>query len=213
MNFDEKKQLLIVAALCGLIFCGEFAIGWGLSSENAEIKQSLFQLETRQASAQDKINRIPEMTEKSHTLSQIVREYTAILPEKDEVLRDVFVDTITGLSRDSGLTIEGAEPLEVTKKVVRGSKRRGKSPVVAEAKQSFTRHKYRFQFTGEFSQLHRFINNVENHPRFLRIDGIELLPSGQGSGLVSASFPVKNLAVEISTYVYDEPKLQLEEIQ
>ena len=213
MKFDEKKQLLIVTALCGLVFCGEFAIGWGLSKDNSEISESLFQLDQRQASAQDKIARIPEMQGKAHTLSQIVREYTAILPEKDEVLRDAFVDTITGLSRDAGLVIQGAEPVDIEKKTIRSSRRRSKTPTITEQKQDFIRHKYRFELLGEFSQLHRFINSVENHPRFLRVDGIELLPSEQGADLVSASHPIKKPVVEISTYVYDEPKLQMEEIQ
>ena len=213
MKFDEKKQLLIVTALCGLVFCGEFAIGWCLSKDNSEISESLFQLDQRQASAQDKIARIPEMQGKAHTLSQIVREYTAILPEKDEVLRDAFVDTITGLSRDAGLVIQGAEPVDIEKKTIRSARRRSKTPTITEQKQDFIRHKYRFELLGEFSQLHRFINSVENHPRFLRVDGIELLPSEQGADLVSASHPIKKLVVEISTYVYDEPKLQMEEIQ
>jgi len=213
MNFDEKKQLLIVTALCGLVFCGEFAIGWGLSRENSEIRENLFNLEARQASAQEKIERIPEMQEKAHTLSQIVREYTAILPEKDEVLRDSFVDTITGLSRDAGLVIQGAEPIQIDNKPVRSSRRRAKTAPVPSVKEDFSRHKYRFELLGEFSQLHRFINSVENHPRFLRVDGIELLPSGEGSELVSASHPIKKLVVEISTYVYDEPRSEMEEIQ
>lgn len=213
MNFDEKKQLLIVAALCGLVFCGEFAIGWGLSKENSKIHENLVSLDQRQASAQEKIARIPEMQKKAQTLSQIVREYTAILPEKDEVLRDAFVDTITSLSRDAGLVVQGAEPLEVEKKSIRPQRRRARNATVETVKQDFIRHKYRFEFLGEFAQLHRFINSVENHPRFLRVDGVELFPSGQGSDLVSASHPVKKLVVEISTYVYDEPQAKMEGIQ
>ncbi|MGE4601994.1 MAG: hypothetical protein AAEJ65_03730 [Planctomycetota bacterium] len=213
MKFDEKKQLLIVAALCGLVFCGEFAIGWGLSTENSKINGLIFQLDSRQVSAQEKIARIPQMQGKAKTLSQIVREYTAILPEKDAVLRDAFVDTITGLSRDAGLVIQGAEPLDIKSTTIRSSRKRSKKSTVARQKQDFIRHKYRFELLGEFSQLHRFINSVENHPRFLRIDGIELLPTGGGTDLVSASHPIKKLAVEISTYVYDEPQIQMEEIQ
>jgi Tfp pilus assembly protein PilO len=211
MKFDEKKQLLIVAAFCGLIFCGEFAIGWGLKTDNNVISQVLSDLDSREASAQEKIARIPQMKDKARSLSRIVSEYTAILPEKDEVRRDAFVDTITALCRDSGLTILVAEPLQVLKKgtAVRGRK---KAEVVAE-KDPFTRHKYRFEMSGEFAQLHRFINSVENHPRFLRVDGIELFPSGDDNGLVSASEPIKRLAVVISTYVYDEPSVQMEAIQ
>jgi Tfp pilus assembly protein PilO len=95
---------------------------------------------------------------------------------------------------------------------VKAPKRRVPDQVVEE-KEAFTRHKYRFEMTGEFSQLHRFINSVENHPRFLRVDGIQLFPLGDREDLISASEPTKLLTVEISTYVYDEPNSQLEAIQ
>jgi hypothetical protein len=95
---------------------------------------------------------------------------------------------------------------------VKAPKRRVPDQVVEE-KEAFTRHKYRFEMTGEFSQLHRFINSVENHPRFLRVDGIQLFPLGDREDLISASEPTKLLIVEISTYVYDEPKSQMEAIQ
>ena len=209
MNFDEKKQLLIIAAFCGLVFCGEFVVGWGLKSDNDAIDAQLVELDSREAAAEAKIATISEMKEKANDLSNIVRDYTAILPQKDEVLQDAFVDTITGLCRSSGLTILTAVPMKVR---VKAPKRRVPDQVVEE-KEAFTRHKYRFEMTGEFSQLHRFINSVENHPRFLRVDGIQLFPLGDREDLISASKPTKLLTVEISTYVYDEPKSQMEAIQ
>ncbi|MDE0960528.1 MAG: type 4a pilus biogenesis protein PilO [Planctomycetota bacterium] len=209
MKLDEKKQLLIIAAFCGLVFCGEFVIGWGLKSDNDALDAQLVKLDTRKASAEAKIVTIPEMKEKASVLSNIVRDYTAILPQKDEVMQDAFVDTITGLCRSSGLTILTAVPMTVR---VKSPKRRIPNQVVEE-KEAFTRHKYRFEMTGEFSQLHRFINSVENHPRFLRVDGIQLFPVGDRSDLVTASQPTKLLTVEISTYVYDEPRTQMEAIQ
>ncbi len=212
MNFDEKKQLLIVAVFCGFLFVGELTIGWTLKSENDEIAGRLSALEARKASAQAKIRTIPMMQDKAESLSSIVRDYTAILPEKDEVRRDAFVDTITGLCRDSGLTIVKAEPVKVLEKA-RVVSRRDARNAVPQAKEAFTRHKYRFEMTGEFSQLHRFINSVENHPRFLRVDGIELFPSGDSTGLEAASSPDKRLSVMISTYVYEDTKKSLEAIQ
>ncbi len=51
MKLDEKKQLLIIAAFCGLVFCGEFVVGWGLKSDNDAIDAQLVALDTRKAAA------------------------------------------------------------------------------------------------------------------------------------------------------------------
>ena len=63
MKLDEKKQLLIIAAFCGLVFCGEFVVGWGLKSDNDAIDAQLVALDTRKAAAEAKIATISEMKE------------------------------------------------------------------------------------------------------------------------------------------------------
>ena len=45
MNLDEKKQLIILAAVCGVFFCIEVVVGWNLSSKNSETRLVLEQLE------------------------------------------------------------------------------------------------------------------------------------------------------------------------
>ncbi|HCW43817.1 MAG: type 4a pilus biogenesis protein PilO [Planctomycetia bacterium] len=211
MNMDEKKQLITLAVVCGVFFCVELVVGWNLSTENSITRTKLEELEKRKVSAQTKLNTIPEMRKKAADLSEIVSDYTAILPEIDEVRRDAFVDTITTLCKDSGLTILEAVP--VSTEVRKSSRMVRPVPGQVAVHPPFQRHKYRFEMQGEFSQFHRFINSVESHPRFLRVDGVELYPLDQGEGLSSASDPKKRLAIEISTYVYDEVKVSVKEIQ
>ena len=151
MNLDEKKQLIILAVVCGAFFCVEVVVGWNLSRENSSTRERLTLSEERETSALKKKQRIPEMTETARELAQIVSEYTEILPQEDEVRRDAFVDTITKLCKESGLTITGAEPVALDERTpARG--RRGKSPVNVQVQEPFQRHKYRFEMTGEFNQ-------------------------------------------------------------
>ena len=118
MNMDEKKQLIVLAAICGVFFCIEMVVGWNLSSKNSETRSALEQLEAREASALLKKDRIPDLVNELQELEGIVEEYTEILPREDEVLRDAFVDTITQLCKESGLVVTGAEPVAVEEKPV-----------------------------------------------------------------------------------------------
>ena len=212
MNMDEKKHLIFLAVICGAIFCIEVVVGWNLSSENSAIRYRLSKLEERETSALKKKQRIPEMTVTAEDLAQIVSEYTEILPQEDEVRRDAFVDTITNLCKESGLTITGAEPVDLkVRKPARGIRVINKTTVPVS--KPFQRHKYRFEMTGEFNQFHRFLNSVENHPRFLRVDGFDLFPVDRSDDLVAASQPLKQFTIEISTYVYEEKTVSSKEVQ
>ncbi|MGB1661566.1 MAG: hypothetical protein ACPHP7_07365 [Planctomycetota bacterium] len=211
MNMDEKKQLIVLAAICGVFFCIEMVVGWNLSSKNSETRSTLEQLEAREASALLKKDRIPDLVSELQELEGIVEEYTEILPREDEVLRDAFVDTITQLCKESGLVVIGAEPVAVEGVA---SPQRGRAvPASGNATRQFQRHKYRFEMLGEFSQFHRFVNLVENHTRFLRVDSFDLFPIDRSDDLSAASHPKKNFTIEISTYVYKEKSVNAKEIQ
>jgi Tfp pilus assembly protein PilO len=211
MNLDEKKQLIILAAVCGVFFCIEVVVGWNLSSKNSETRLVLEQLEAREASALVKKDRIPDLERELSDLEEIVEEYTEILPREDEVLRDAFVDTITQLCKESGLVVTGAEPVSVEQF---SSPQRGRvNPAAAKVVPPFQRHKYRFEMIGEFSQFHRFVNLVENHTRFLRVDAFNLFPIDRSDDLSAASKPHKNFTIEISTYVYKEKTVDSKEMQ
>lgn len=210
MNMDEKKQLFILAAICGVFFCLEMVVGWNLSSKNSETRKTLEVLEAKEASALLKRERIPDLVRELKDLEEIVEEYTEILPREDEVLRDVFVDTITQLCKESGLVVTGAEPVAVEQN---DTPRRGVKPQVKVVSKPFERHKYRFELVGEFSQFHRFVNLVENHTRFLRVDAFDLFPIDRSDDLSAATQPKKRFTIEISTYVYEEKTVAAKEIQ
>lgn len=211
MNMDEKKQLIILAVVCGVFFCIEVVVGWNLSSKNSDFRGKLEELESREASALLKKDRIPGLVNELQELEGIVAEYTEILPREDEVLRDAFVDTITQLCKESGLVITGAEPVAV--EPVTNQKRGRSATAQTSSSQQFQRHKYRFEMQGDFNHFHRFVNLVENHTRFLRIDSFDLFPIDRSDDLSAASKPEKSFTIEISTYVYEEKSVNAKELQ
>ena len=217
MKLNENKQLVLVVGAFALLFAGEIALGWMVSSDRASWKQEIDRIDADQAFAETKIAQVPHLRERARELSGIVRDYTAILPSPDEVRQDAFLDDITALSQEAGLLIDSAGPVVVKELAVGRNPRAGSSSTVNSADR-FHRHKYRFTMRGSFHDLHRFINRVENHKRFLQIDSISIQSvededpaSWQGEiDWAAAPSEVRSLSLEISTYTYEEKDLNPE---
>lgn len=211
MKLNENKQLFLVVGAFALLFAGEIALGWMVSSDRTSLQGELDRIAEDQAFAEAKIAQIPRLRERALELSGIVREYTAILPSPDEVRQDAFLDDISALSQESGLLIESAGPVVVKEVSVGRGPAAAKNPA-ASSSDRFHRHKYRFTMRGSFHNLHRFINRVENHKRFLQVDTISVQSFEEEDPATwqgeidwdAAPSEVKSLSVEISTYTYEE---------
>lgn len=211
MKLTEKQQLIAILAGAGVLILGEIAFAWVNVAERGDIRTELAALESRQATADSKLAQIPQLRRRARELSEIVDQYTEILPRDDEVSPDAFLDDITSFCKEVGLEITAAQPMEVKQEVKSNARNRqlpGGQKAQAEPPKTFVRHKYRFEMIGEFSALHRFVNGVENHTRFLQIDQLSLEPLGGDKGakkedeLARARSPRKAFTVEISTYTY-----------
>lgn len=212
MKLTEKQQLVAIITCASLLVVGELSFAYMNYSNRGELDTELAALETRQRGAESKIAQIPELQRRARDLSEIVDQYTEILPREDEVSPDAFLDDISGLCREVGLAITSATPIEVKQESKKQRPRRpvpgGAANEAKEPPKSFIRHKYRFEMEGEFRALHRFVNGVENHTRFLQVDAIEIKPltaakkSGKQNELELSREPRKAVTVEVSTYTY-----------
>jgi len=81
--------------------------------------------------------------------------------------------------------------------------------------ENFIRHRYKFKLLGTVPDFIEFVNKIENHTRFLKVDTIKIRPlgtleeSGEDLGekpdddeLTAASEPVKEIELTVSTYTY-----------
>ena len=210
MKLTEKQQLIGILTVAGVLVIGEIAFAFMNYSDRDELNTELQALETRQTAAEAKLAQIPHLQRRARELSDIVDQYTEILPREDEVSPDAFLDDISGLCAEVGLEVASAQPIEV-KVEQKSNKNRRRSPKgkAAEKKtpKSFLQHKYRFEMEGEFPALMRFVNGVENHTRFLQVDYLSIENiKGKGSGKMDdyqlSQNPRKALVVEVSTYTY-----------
>ncbi len=210
MKLTEKQQLIAIIVGSAILVLGEITFALLSYSDRGELRTELETLEHRQVLAEGKLVLIPQLQLRAQEMSEIVEQYTEILPREDEVSPDAFLDDISALCKEVGLEITSAQPIAV--KVEQKKRVRGRTPQQARNEtpppaKNFVQHKYRFEMEGDFSALHRFINGVENHTRFLQVDHLlieQLASKGRNnqSKLERSQNPRKALTVEVSTYTY-----------
>lgn len=211
-NLNNKQQLALIIGVFSLVLIGEGVFAYLCWNNRAKAQSSLTRLDRDEKSAKEKKERIPNLNEESAELANIIEEYVKILPSESEVGYDDFLEDVDGFTKDTGLQIRRATSVEIVPpKSKRDPKKKGKT---VEEKNSFVQHKYRFELTGTFLGLLKFINAIENHSRFLQVDKIDIAAAGSERGdklseqVARAEEPEKSIMVEISTYTYSKPQIE-----
>ena len=150
-----------------------------------------------------KIKQIPELREKRAKLINIIDEYAEILPKEEHVQHEAFMEIIDGYRKDTKIIIQKAEYVKI------------KEDEKAPKQENFIRHRYKFKLLGTIPDFIEFVNMIENHTRFLKVDAINVKPLGameetgealddkaDDAELAAASEPVKEIELVVSTYTY-----------
>lgn len=217
MKLNEKQKILLTIAVFGILVAGLVTLNIFKFQQRSELLAKLDGLRQEEEKANDKIKRIPELRDKRSNLANIIDEYTEILPKEEHTQHDAFVEIIDGYRRDTQIVIQKTEYLKPKTETApapagqagEGSKRQ---------KENFIRHRYKFKLVGTVPDFLRFINKIENHTRFLKIDAISIRPLGsaeeanESSGddkadadeIGRARIPYKDIELTVSTYTYSK---------
>lgn len=204
---NEKQQFYLVVAVFVLVAVGELAYGYFGYQERGEHMAKLDMLDMNERDAKAKLSKVTALRETAKEMAAILEEYVTILPTEDEAREEAFLVHIDNFARNSGLDmLKGAAEAAPQSR----ASRRGKGK---QDEKKFVLHRYRFNLRGSFPAFLKFMNRVENHPRYLRIDSFDLRPFGAETNddgideLVLAEDPRKEIEVVISTYTYSKPKV------
>ncbi len=207
MKFSEKQKIILVIAIFGLLIGGLVALNVLKFRQRSEILAKIEGLKEEEERASEKIKRIPELREKRANLANIIDQYAEILPKEEHTQHDAFVEIIDGYRKDTQIVIQKTEYIKP-----KGESDDGKK----KTKENFIRHRYRFKLVGTVPDFLRFINKIENHIRFLKIDSISIKPLGaaddvnelddraDGEEIQKARIPFKDIEVTVSTYTYSK---------
>jgi Tfp pilus assembly protein PilO len=206
MKLNDNQKLALTIAAFVLLLAGLGALNYTKIKERSQLASEIERFKGQEKAATEKIKQIPELREKRSKLINIIDQYAEILPKEEHVQHDTFVNIIDGYRADTKIVIQKAEYVKPK------DSEKGKVPV---AQESFVRHRYKFKLLGTVPDFIDFVNKIENHTRFLKVDAINIKPVGAANEtgddlsdksdeeeLARATEPVKEIDLTVSTYTY-----------
>ncbi|HZN59408.1 MAG TPA: hypothetical protein VFD71_15155 [Planctomycetota bacterium] len=203
MRFNEKQKIIITAGIFLILVGGLGALNYFKFKGRSELLAQLDKFSAEEQALTAKIKQIPDLREKRAKLINIIDQYVEILPKEEHVQHEAFMEIIDAYRKDTKIIIQKAEYVK--------KKDDEKSP----KQENFIRHRYKFKLLGTVPDFIEFVNKIENHTRFLKVDTIKIRPlgtleeSGEDLGekpdddeLTAASEPVKEIELTVSTYTY-----------
>lgn len=210
MKLADKQKVISVAAVFLLCIGGVATLNYLKFKTRTGLQEKIAKLQAAERAAQEKIKQIPMLLEKKVELASTIETYAEILPPEEHVQHEAFVEIIDGYRQDTKILIQKADYVKVNEKV--NDKSNKGQPKKADP---FIRHRYRFSLLGTVPDFIDFLNKVENHPRFLKVDSFRIKPSRATDSqatlggnnpdereLSAAKNPIKEIELTISTYTY-----------
>ncbi len=203
VRLNDKQKILAAAGVFVLVVGGLGALNYMKFSERRELEAQVAKYTAEEQAATAKIKQIPELREKRAKLIDNLEKYAEILPKEEHVQHEAFMEIIDGYRKDSKIVIQKAEYVKV------------KEDEKAPKQENFIRHRYKFKLLGTVPDFIEFVNKIENHTRFLKVDTFNIRPLGtmdengaelddkaDDTELSAASDPIKEIELSVSTYTY-----------
>ena len=207
---NDKQKIVLASAVCVLLVAGVAVLHYFKLHERSSLLKQIDSYGKQATDAQGKIARIPELRNEREKMVNIINDYMQILPKEEHVQHDAFVDIIDSYRKDTQIVIQKAEYVPIKEKQ---TNKKGKAE--ADKNKDFLRHRYRFKLFGTVPELVEFINKIENHTRFLKIDALVIKPLGAAEEsedstgemkdeeeIARAAEPIKEIELTVSTYTY-----------
>ncbi len=210
MRINEKQKILAAVLVFTLFTAVMAALNYFRFEERGTLLAKIDSLQKEEKKANEMIRQIPELRQRRKDLAQIIDQYVSILPPEQHIEHEAFANIIDGYSQETLVVIQKVEYLDIDAAKSKKKKKR-------IGTDNFVRHRYRLKLIGEYRNFLRFINKIENHQRFLKIDEILIQPLGsnkdiskvskdEASTLRMATVQYKNIELVLSTYTYKKEK-------
>lgn len=207
MRLNEKQKIVGACLVFGVLSVGLVTVNVLKFRHSSELQAKIQGLKDEEQKANDKIKRIPELRQRRVDLANSIDIYADILPKEEHTQHDAFVEIIDSYRKDTQIVIQKTEYVKPKSEKEEGKRR---------LKDNFLRHRYRFKLVGTVPDFLRFINKIENHTRFLKIDAISIRPLGSAEEtnetddkadsdeIAKARIPFKDIELTVSTYTYSK---------
>jgi len=156
---DERAALLITVVVVITAVIG-ISVGLFFSYRELEkVRQANADLEKRISEAENKKSRIPALEEEISVMLADLVLYEEILPDEKEI--ENIMDLLNDFKKEAKVEI-----ISLTPQRARG--------VTLAGQQNYERYTYTIKLQGTYFTVMRFINLLETHNRFIRIDKFDI---------------------------------------
>ena len=195
-KFTEKQLTIISAATGAVVFlaiCG--VIFWAVSTAG-NLEADVKKLEATKTDLQQKERDLPRLEKEIASLQVEVAYSVRKLPNEQEI-----ADLIKNLGKIVKLTEQEGSTLRIRKFEPEQEVRLPAQPgAVQQVDQRFTPHPYIVEADGTFYQLGKFINLLESHIRFIKVESYEMACPKEEK---LWDRPEKEIKMKIITYTYN----------
>lgn len=186
----DLRNTLIAAALFIAIACG---LGYKVSDTSSDLEQVTKDnqaLEDEIKQNNDYIKRAPKLQQQLNELNANFRDYVKILPSAEVATEEKLLRTVQGYAEGAQVRME-----ELTTRQAAGKKGGGKMGEFEEVSVDF-------RITCDFDSFVRFLNLLERHEQFMKVNSFSVTPSP--TPRIVDGKEVIDLAVniQVSTYKY-----------
>jgi len=192
MKLTEKQLLILTIVIPAIIAVVLACVGFFKFNKNiATLSKEIVEVSKKINEEKDRLNKMVELGERLKKLESERDALQAILPTKEEVSYENFIDTLTRFSREAGVKLTSAISDE------------GKGgPPSSGGKVFFDRISYALKIQGDFFQVVNYIYLLETYQRFIKVDNFSIRPVG----MIAADKPIEyGIDLKITSYVYKPP--------
>ena len=199
-NKLTEKQLTIISMVAGAVLflavCG--IIFWAVSTADS-LSAEVRKLDTAKNDLAQKERNLPRLEKEIESLQVEVERSVQVLPNEQEIAELIRnMGNIVSQTEQDGIAIKIRTFEPEQEKALPGLK-----PDESKTDQRFTPHPYLVEAEGSYYHLGKFINLLENHIRFIKIQTYEMSDWKDDK---LADKPEKQLKMKIITYTYNPSK-------
>ncbi len=169
MGSKREKIILLTALISGAVIAlGACVWVYFLNTWTSEMQATNAALQTRVATAQSKINKLPALRVEREEAQGRLEVAESILPSQEEI--ENLVDNLSEFAKESGVIIAKSQPVR------QGTYRNAKGAV-----KRFEEASFEVELEGDFFSFVEFLNRLENYKRFIRVDDFTVA-AGRSAG-------------------------------
>jgi len=195
MRLHEKTLLImtmIIPAVVSLVLGG---VGYFVFYKKASfLSKKMIEVDQQTKAAKDKAEKMVETSGRIEKLIEEKAGLEALLPTKEEISYENFIDTLTGLSREAGVRLPS----------VKYESPRSAPPGRTQST-LFDKITYKVTIEGEFFNALYFVYLLETYQRFIKVERFTVRPMG---AVTAGDAKATKYALDLSltSYVYNKPQ-------